>query len=174
MTPALLALLVLLVLFAALAAALAVLAVLAPRAAPACRGGGESINLIPSADEAKNLCVHCTREALADLYGLSSSGAELDAAAAARSKEQRQKDVAKVWKESCYADCIRTKITSDCVAAVSGGPAALPAFGPKREQVAKCYTNSILAFNELAGAGRLPLGRIRPSKKRRPTRSAQK
>ena len=133
------------------------------------RGGGESINLIPSADEAKKLCVFCTREALADLYGLSSSGAELDAAAAARSKEQRQKDFTKVWKESCYADCITTKLTYDCVAAVNGGePTVLPAFGPKRAQVAKCYVNSIVAFNELAGAGRLPLGRIRPSKRRRP------
>lgn len=171
MTPALLALLALLVLFAALAAALAVLAPLAAPTRRGVHGGEESINLIPSADEAKKLCVHCTREALADLYGLSSSGAELDAAAAARSKEQRQKDFAKVWKESCYADCIRTKLTYDCVAAVNGGPAVLPAFGPKREQVAKCYTNSILAFNELAGAGRLPLGRIRPSKKRRPAKS---
>ena len=135
---------------------------------PPRRGGGESINLIPSADEAKKLCVFCTREALADLYGLSSSGAELDAAAAARSKEQRQKDFTKVWKESCYADCITTKLTYDCVAAVNGEPTVLPAFGPKRAQVAKCYVNSIVAFNELAGAGRLPLGRIRPSKRRRP------
>ena len=165
---ALLALLVLLALLAALAALAALVA--APARRHRLRGGGEeSINLIPSADEAKKLCVFCTREALADLYGLSSSGAELDAAAAARSKEQRQKDFTKVWKESCYADCITTKLTYDCVAAVNGGePTVLPAFGPKRAQVAKCYVNSIVAFNELAGAGRLPLGRIRPSKRRRP------
>ena len=167
MTPALLALLALLVLLALLAALAALAA--APARRHRLRGGGEeSINLIPSADEAKKLCVFCTREALADLYGLSSSGAELDAAAAARSKEQRQKDFTKVWKESCYADCITTKLTYDCVAAVNGEPTVLPAFGPKRAQVAKCYVNSIVAFNELAGAGRLPLGRIRPSKRRRP------